>query len=431
MNLIILMLFFSAILGIFLLKLVAPIGVKNLNFLSYQYFMHFIFLVVPGSIIIAFGFRDELALMPVSDETVFYTCLAIVWCVISFPLTLLIIDALAGKNLRERFLNYKMQLYTPLNNPKVTLRNITIITFISTCFLFILIYILPVVPIFHIGADAEFIMNSRLESSFDIPPAVFFLRRVMIYFLPIFFLFTYIVNRYNKVNKITYFTCLFNAVFILTYSTEKAPLILLIFSIFFLKNSLEPNYSFSLKKVFLIFISLIAIMFVMVALLYGNDLNDAGLSLVKRMFISQIAGSFLSMEYYGLHAPFKYFDAIFFRLDSLLGGVPTMQISEELVKYYYSELFNSNLWRNVNSFIVQGAWGSFGWFGIFIAPIWCALIMYFSVLYIISKPKTAANLSIYSYSTIFMVSLSTNFNNFIYSTGFLLTVLIWMFLKKI
>ena len=164
---------------------------------------------------------------------------------------------------------------------------------------------------------------------------------------------------------------------------------------------------------------------------YNNDINDVFSLLFGRLFVAQIAGSYLSVEYYGSIAPFKFFDGILFRIDNLLGNIPTMQTSEELVWYYYRDLYDSNLWKNVNSFIIQGSWANFGLLGVILAPVWCASVMYFSCNYLLRKAKTAGSLAVYSYSAIFMVSLSTNFNNFIYSSGFILTILIWLFLKKL
>nr|BEP19290.1 hypothetical protein SUGSMm_00870 [Morganella morganii subsp. sibonii] len=169
----------------------------------------------------------------------------------------------------------------------------------------------------------------------------------------------------------------------------------------------------------------------MITFFYNNGINDAVISLANRVFISQISGSYLSMEYYGTNAPFKYFHEVFFRLDALLGNNVTMPASEELVSYYFPYQYDNNLWRNTNSFIIQGAWANFGIFGIIFAPIWCATVIYFCVLYVMRSPKTPAILAVYSYSSIFMVSLSTNFNNFIYSSGFILTIMIWLFLRKI
>ena len=222
-----------------------------------------------------------------------------------------------------------------------------------------------------------------------------------------------------------------SAIFILGYSTEKAPVVLFLISIFFLKNIINNSYELSIRRIMPLLSIVVVVLLLMFSLFYGNSLEESVDSLISRLFVAQVAGSFLSMEYYGNQADFKYFDAVLFRLYTILGNTPTMQASEELVYFYYPELFNGNVWRNVNSFIIQGAWANFGWLGIFLAPIWCAILIYSGCYFILNRAKTSASLAVYTYTTIFMFSLSTNFNNFIYSSGFLLTILIWLFLKRL
>ena len=429
--LVLLVLIFSTALGLFVLSLSIPFKLKFINLISYQYFLHFVFLVVPGSIVILLGYREDLALLPVRDETVILTCLAVAWCVLAFPLTITVLDFLLGGNIKEKIIAYKSKPLVNYNNSRTTLLNVRVVMVIALCLLFFLIYLLPVIPIFHIGSSVEFIMNSRLESAFDLPPEVYFLRRILYYFLPIFFLYLYALNSYVKVGKVLLWTSFFSAVFILGYSTEKAPVVLFLISIFFLKNIVNDSYVLSIRRILPLLVTVIFVLLLMFSLFYGNSMEEAVDALISRLFVAQVAGSFLSMEYFGNQANFKYFDAVLFRLYTLLGNVPTMQASEELVFYYYPELFNGNLWRNVNSFIVQGAWANFGWIGIFLAPVWCAILIYSGCLFIVNRAKTSASLAVYTYSAIFMFSLSTNFNNFIYSSGFLLTVVIWLFLKKL
>lgn len=430
-SLFVFLLVFCTLIGLSLLAFSIPFQVKYLNLISYQYFLNFIFLVVPGSIAILLGFRDDLALYPVSDATVIYTCIAICWCLIAFPATITILDLLLKQNIKKKLIDYKGKEIVHFNYEKVTKQNIRIVTFFSVIALIALMASLPIIPIFHIGASAEFIMNSRLESAFDLPPIVYFFRRILIYFFPIYFIYLFVLNNKFKVDKTILIISFFCAAFILTYSTEKAPIVLFILTIFFSKNLISENYSLSIRKLIPLIVVFITLFIGMFAFFYNNSVGDAKSSLLVRMFVSQIAGSYLSMEYYGDNAPFKMFHAVMFRLDALLGNIPTMQTSEELVYHYYPDLYNGNLWRNVNSFIIQGAWSNFGWIGIIVAPIWCAIIIYLGCLYIVNRPKTASNLAIYSYSAIFMASLSTNFNNFIYSSGLLLTILIWTLLKKL
>ena len=420
----------STALGIFLIHKVLPLSSKYLNLLSYQYLYQCVFLVVPGAIVILMGVRTDLALQPVSENTIYLTSYLVAWCVFAFPATIVILDLIFKQKIYKLIVSYKKKECVHRNNSSVTRRNIIIISFINTVLLLLFLIILPVIPIFHIGAGSEFIMNSRIQSAFDLPSWVYGFRRILIYFLPIFFLYVIALKNIMFVPKWILYLNGLNAVIILGYSTEKAPLLYLIIAVFFLKNNFN-NYNLSFGKLIPIGFCIFGILFLMFAFFYDNEINDALSLLMGRLFVAQVAGSYLSVEYYGSIAPFKYFDAILFRIDALLGNVPTMQTSEELVWYYYRELYDGNLWKNVNSFIIQGSWANFGLLGVILAPIWCASVIYFCCTYLFKREKTASNLAIYSYSAIFMVSLSTNFNNFIYSSGFILTILIWFFLRKI
>lgn len=310
--------------------------------------------------------------------------------------------------------------------------NIFFISVFNSFLLLFFLYLLPIIPILHIGSGSEFIMNARLESAFDLPSFLYGFRRILVYYLPIFFLYVLAFHYgVKKVNLFILWLCFFNTIIILGYSTEKAPVVFFLFSIFYLKNIVLPSFKMSGLIFLLLIISIIMLILGMFYIFYDGNFLQAIESLRNRILVSQIAGSFLAVEHYGNIADFKYFSSVFFRIYDLLGEKVSLSPSEELVQYYYRELFDNNLWRNTNSFIIQGAWANFGWIGIIIAPIWCAFLFYFFMMFFLNSPKKPENIAIYSYSTIFMFSLSTNFNNFIYSSGFLLTLFIWLFLRKI
>lgn len=420
----------SSIIGMFLLNQTLPLKFKYLNLLSFQYLYQCIFLVVPGAIVILLGVRTDLALQPVTDKTIYLTSFLICWCVFAFPATIAFWDLVTKQKIYNLILSYKEKDIIHYNKEFITRRNVIIVSIISTAFLLFFLALLPVIPVLHIGSGSEFIMNSRIESAFDLPSWVYGLRRVLIYFLPIFFLYSLALKSIVNLPKWILFLNGINAIIILGYSTEKAPLLYLILAVFFLKNTFN-NYNLSFGRLLPIGFGIFGILFLMFMFFYNNEITDVLSLLFGRLFVAQIAGSYLSVEYYGSIAPFKFFDAILFRIDTLLGNIPTMQTSEELVWYYYRDLYDGNLWKNVNSFIIQGAWANFGFLGVIVAPVWCASIMYFCCIYLFKRAKTAGNLAVYSYSAIFMVSLSTNFNNFIYSSGFILTLLIWIFLRKL
>ena len=416
-------------LGFYFLSKVTVLNFKYLNFISYQYILHFFIFIVPGTIAILFGIRFELALQPVSEDTILDTLLAIMWCIIAFPITMLIWDTLFHQKLKNKTIQfYEKEV---VHNQKHTLNKIKILTLLSTISLFLFIYLLPVVPIFHIGSGGDIIMEYRLKSAFDLPSEIYIFRRLLVYFFPIFFLYLLALNSIKKIPIYILLINFLNAAFILSYSTEKAPILFFIMAIIFTINITNKNFVINKKKVAAFMIMSTILLLFMITFFYNNGINDAVMSLANRIFISQISGSYLSMEYYGTNAPFKYFHEVFFRLDALFGNNVTMPASEELVSYYFPYQYENNLWRNTNSFIIQGAWANFGIFGIIFAPIWCATVIYFCILYVMRSPKTPAILAVYSYSSIFMVSLSTNFNNFIYSSGFILTIMIWLFLRKI
>ncbi|EJF7713640.1 oligosaccharide repeat unit polymerase, partial [Providencia rettgeri] len=352
-----------------------------------------------------------MAILPVSDETIIYTVFTIMWCIIAFPFTMVILDILLRQKIKAKIIQYNEK--TVVYDNKLTLGKIKFITLSNTIFLLLLIYLLPVIPLFHVGSGSDILMEYRLKSAFDLPGYIYMFRRLLVYFLPIFFLYLIAVHSTKKIPLYILLINFLNAAFILVYSTEKAPILFFIIAIIFIVNITSKKFTIDTKKILFLFIILTIVLLCMVIFFYNQSINDGSISLVNRLFISQIAGSYLSMEYYGSKAPFKYFHEVFFRLDALFGNNVTMPASEELVYYYYPTLYNDNLWRNVNSFIIQGAWANFGFTGIILAPIWCATIIYFCVLYIVKSPKRPAMLAIYSYSSIFMVSLSTNFNNFI------------------
>ena len=260
----------SSIIGIFFLSKVVPLKFGYFNLLSYQYLYQCIFLVVPGAIVILLGVRTDLALQPVSDNTIYLTSYLISWCVFAFPATIVFWDQVTNKKIYNLIVAYKRKDVVHYNKKSITKTNVTIISIINSLLLMVFLSLLPVIPVLHIGSGSEFIMNSRIESAFDLPSWVYGYRRVLIYFLPIFFLYTLALRNVIDLPKWLVILNGVNAVVILGYSTEKAPLLYLIIAVFFLKNTFN-NYNLSFGKSLPIGFGIFSILFLM--FLYGEFID--------------------------------------------------------------------------------------------------------------------------------------------------------------
>lgn len=232
-----------------------------------------------------------------------------------------------------------------------------------------------------------------------------------------------LVLRNNKAlrEKILKFIMILLSFSFLLTTSEKAPILFYLFSIYM-------AYAISLGKVMKVnvkitlysFFSILAIYYIFVS----KNLLEIKNLIFERVFFAQMAVVYYSFDYY------NYSNFIGF---SSLGGVfnkifelrPVPPYSEVLLKFYFNEMLAGGGW-NINGIYIAEAWSNFGYLGAILSPIYVGVVL--ATFYIILfKIKGTFGKALMVFFTTSSFSFLTSLNLYIYNTNLVLIIIIILF----
>lgn len=274
------------------------------------------------------------------------------------------------------------------------------------------------------GGDLSQVYDARIES-FDKNILAFLLKKVLTEASIITALYFFL--RPGLLRKTVACVCCLSYGFL---QTEKAPFVYFILALIFL-ITLKNKKNIGLTKVLLIFSGLVSILVLLYSFLYQqSSFADSLNNVINRVFIQQISGVFLSIQYYGSHAPFDMGYNLFPRIYSLLGFSDNKIIAEQLAEHYLHNLYVTGSVKNINGLYIMDAWASGGWIGTILVTIVLAGYSAFIYSYFLHKRKEPLVLAFYSYFAIYNFSFITNAGVALFSPFALLFLLMFSFLYK-
>ncbi|WP_157940337.1 hypothetical protein [Escherichia albertii] len=295
-------------------------------------------------------------------------------------------------------------------------RECKIITIISLLLIFVQVIFFAKPPILYlINGQAEEAYLVRVAMQNDpsryYPP---FIRSFLVFFTT--FQAYYVYYIYNRLKNKNWGVCLvlivsiIIAVFQSLYEAQKAPLIMLLIGLVFIRYIFKPKI---ISTAFYV-LSLIMIAVILVSFLLDIDINSAIEGVVSRIFLGQNQGFYNIIEH--IKPDSKYWFQDFYFAGTL--GLNPSRADIDVIPYIYS---NRDDVVNVNSYFLGQAWSMFGTLGLGISPVIVGLAISFYIIVLdrLIKYDVCVFLPYFIYF-IPSVMLNQSFTYFLYGKYFLL-----------
>lgn len=213
---------------------------------------------------------------------------------------------------------------------------------------------------------------------------------------------------------------LLSILFLLTTS-EKAPIIFYLFSIYMASNvgkgrRVKVNIKFGVYLFFL----LLSIYYIFVS----SNLLEIKNLIFERVFFAQMAVVYYSLDYYN-YSNFIGLSSLGGIFNKIFGLTPVQPYSEVLLKVYFNEMLAGGGW-NINGIYIAEAWSNFGKLGVFLSPIYIGVVLAISYI-LLFKVKGTFGKSLMIFFTASSFSFITSLNLYIYNTNLVLIVIIILF----
>lgn len=420
--------FLLCCLGVAFIFKFSPPSINKINNITFNIYLYYLILSIVGAFIITWS--DSAFDIPsyyINSNIKEYALLVIatnfaIYCVsLFFFMTILNnADGLLYKRFKERVFTFSK------NEKKITIF-FNCLLIMCACGLVYFLFISKSVPLALLiqGKGLSEVYEARIDS-FNSNALIFFVKKLL-YESSIVAALYFFVHKDKLKKFIACFICLLYC-FI---QTEKAPIVYFILALFFvsmLKNNKKIGY---LKLIFL-FLFIISLLVALYSILYQQEnAIDSLINVINRVFIQQISGVFLSIQYFGEYKSFDLGSNIFPRIYSGIFGIEQSKIiAEQLAEYYLTDLYNAGVVKNINGLYVMDAWAAGGWIGTVLVTIVLASYGAFIYTFFLQKRKEPIVLAFYSYFSVYNFSFITNAGVSIFSPFALLFFVIFVILYK-
>ncbi|MCB9227363.1 MAG: oligosaccharide repeat unit polymerase [Chitinophagales bacterium] len=366
------------------------------------------------------------------DKTRVIGWVAIMYTMLMLPIGVIIAKKLFNiNNTKLELINYaKKPVVNLFNNYEIILKSflvaLSFVSLIAIAYTFIKIDTIPILRLLN-GATANELAILRIMSKMEFQGNVLFRNIFALQLMPIitYISFAYLYKTKSLFNYFWFSTCFFASILILTYDLEKSPMAMFLAGFIFFFVWVKGEIS--IGKLSIISITLFSIIVLFYIGFGQNNISDIlfqynqGIS--GRVLFSQIAGTFLS---------FEFFDNIkdFISINSLTNYISYFEIeySERAAKLIMEVINPKGVILGTagvqNTLFIGEAWANFGVLGLLLSPIYVGFIIgtfFYSLLYL---PKSPIFIGIYvAYS--YKLTLIGGFNDYIYNISNLLFFIIF------
>lgn len=274
------------------------------------------------------------------------------------------------------------------------------------------------------GYDVSEVYSVRIKA-FDYG-FVYFAIRKFSYELSVLAALYFYLHKGILIKFIAFLNCAAQALLL----TEKAPFVYFILALLYL-SALRGNQRVGLLKVSMILMVLMSLLSLSLLFLYNqSDFFGSLKNVFNRVFIQQVSGVFLSIQYYGTTVPFDFGYNLFPKIYNFLGFPDSKIIAEQLAEYYLSSLYNIGAVKNINGLYIMDSWASGGMLGTFTVTFILACYAVFTYLYFLTKRKQPLVLVFYAYFSVYNLSFITSGGMSLFSPFAIVFLLFFMFLYK-
>jgi hypothetical protein len=398
------------------------LGISRLNFFSVLFWIAFIVLTLPGTLLVALGAADDLFFVaPIASESAIKRLglYVICWTAICVPLASLAVFSCLGASPKKSWALFEQRnLSAGEGNHWGDWR----LTLITLAFVYLVLFSIvqfqtypsPLLLSLTGAGDLE-IAQRRIDVT-----RLYDGSRSVKSFL-------------NLVGPVLLFSCmtlravdptvgrLFWAVGLLVIvsaltDSEKAPLISILVGGFL--TTIYLGRKARIAVVMALLLAVIASVVGMYVIFYSDVVSSGFLieRLIERIFVAQMASVPLSFAEYPSQHPFIGLESINSIFHQVFDVLPAPRASEHLLVRYFPVLSDAGAW-NINGLFIHEAWANFGWGGLILAPIYVGIIHSLIVLVFWRIPKTPLNVALFAYVSSDVTLFITGFNGYIFNTG--------------
>ncbi|QGG14112.1 O-antigen polysaccharide polymerase Wzy [Citrobacter braakii] len=421
--------FLLCCLGMVFIFKFAPPSINEINNITFNIYLYYFILSIVGAFIITWS--DDFFDIPsyyINSEIKEYALLVISTNFTIYCLCLLFFLTLFNNANGLIYKHFKEKKFTFSKNEKKITIFFDCLLVLCICGLVYFLFInksVPLALLIH-GKDFSEVYEARIEA-FNSSAYIFFVKKFL-YETSIIVALYFFVHESKLKKYIACFICLLFC-FI---QTEKAPIIYLILALFFV-SMLKNNKKIGLFKLAFLLTFVMILLVALYSILYQqSNAIDSLINVVNRIFIQQISGVFLSIQYFGEYKPFDLGYNIFPRIYSGIFGIDQSKIiAEQLAEYYLTDLYNAGVVKNINGLYVMDAWAAGGWIGTILVTILLAGYGAFTYIFFLRKRKEPTVLAFYGYFSVYNFSFITSAGVSIFSPFAILFLFIFVILYKI
>lgn len=403
----------------------------QLNPISIILYYYWILVSFIGAIFIFYGFGNNPVLRISSDRIKTLGVFIVLYVMLAFIIGVYFSRYVNGvRNVRKIFTSF---LKEPINNISI---NDSYILFSFDCFSLILVfsavyvtYVTGYIPQLKLTSTADYaaVLLFRVESSRSFNGIIYIKTILFEQMIPLFCMFYFAFYCKLKTKKVfrKFLFSLILAIYSLTFSLAKSPLVVFVISLFieyiYIKGGVKLKTFFRL--IAFAFVLLILIFFI----LTKDSLSNVFTYLINRIFIDQISGMYLMFDMF----PRQYDYLGISSLSHILSSGLNITYSDPATRMAMETAFPAATARGemnlLSTLFIGEAWANFGSLGLIFSPIYIGFLFGMAYYYIISHKKNIFTI-VFLANISFGLNLTSQFNSYIYNMLFILKWLIILFL---
>lgn len=231
--------------------------------------------------------------------------------------------------------------------------------------------------------------------------------------------------------KLFFYIMIFFAVLMTTQSFAKAPIINLFISFVMLRIYLFGRLSrkFWITSVILSCLGIVIMYIKVTGVDLSAILNSYNTGILGRVFFSQIAGLFKTLEFFPSEHAFIGFSSISRLIAQLLGNEYTDRSARIVMEIFNPRGVSNGTAGVMNSLFIAEAWANWGMIGAVLSP-WITGVVTGVIYYITVNNRNLVYGAVYGYLSL-KIPITGGFNDFIYPVGLLLPFFIIFLITKI
>jgi oligosaccharide repeat unit polymerase len=412
-------------------KVAGTMAINRLNLMSVIFYYYFIVCTFIGGNLIysKIGFNPVLAM--VGDETRLIGLYSIWYMMLAFPLGALLAQKVFKiKNIKFFTTSYSESKMSHVISPKdsylrVGLYLMSVISILSALYVTAVMGGVPQLNFFRNLSHSD-ILALRVSSARGFG-GVIYIKTIFFEQLPtLLLLISYAYFQKTKLikDRFWFYLMLLLSIYSSTFSLSKGPLIGLLVSMFLMR--IYINGKVSMKGVLGVLALVLGLLIIMFKLVTNNSMELIFFYLISRIFIDQVSGMYLMFEIFPKEFDFIGFQSISRVISEIFFGGYSEPATRISMEYAFPVATASGQMNLLSTLFLGEAWANFGYVGVVLAPLYIGFIVGLFYYGILKNKKTPIMVALLTYCS-FGVSLTSQFNSYVYNALLWIVLLILLF----